>query len=167
MAQRNESHAYDLSLFETKKADVIAVKPNKKLEKAKQRKNKVQSLLNTVAFMFIAVMVISVMCTMISMRVQLIELEGSIRASEEEIVGLESKRIRLTDELAQKTSAKSVEEYARDTLGMQKAESSQIFYIQIEEGDKVIVPETNSDNIFDNAVSSIKSFFGQLAYLFE
>jgi cell division protein FtsL len=53
----------------------------------------------------------------------------------------EAENARLQSELQAKVSAKNVEEYAENVLGMQKIDSSQIKYIEIQTDDVVNIPE--------------------------
>ena len=64
-------------------------------------------------------------------------------------------------------STESVENYAQNTLGMQKMESYQIEYIQVESGDKVELAEEEAGSILESIGSAISNFFAQLTYLFE
>lgn len=53
----------------------------------------------------------------------------------------EAENVRLQSELDSKMSAKNVEDYAENVLGMQKIDSSQIQYIEIQTDDVVSIPE--------------------------
>ncbi|MBP3309226.1 MAG: hypothetical protein J6L05_00215 [Ruminococcus sp.] len=53
----------------------------------------------------------------------------------------EAENVRLQSKLESKISAKNVEDYAENVLGMQKIDSSQIEYIKIQTGDVVNIPE--------------------------
>lgn len=167
MAIQNGTEAYDLSLFETKPAKVVDLKPNKKLQKAKQQKMVMQSILNTAATLCVAAVVVSVLGLMITSRVRMTELDTVINTKEEDLVVLQSEKIRLMDELASKTSTEEVEEYAENVLGMQKVESSQIIYISAESGDKVEMADAGNASIIETIGSAITKFFKQLVYLFE
>ncbi|HBT64828.1 MAG TPA: hypothetical protein DEB10_09245 [Ruminococcaceae bacterium] len=94
-------------------------------------------------------------------------MDDKINTMEKRLTELQSEKIRLTDQLASKTSTKSVEEYAYNVLGMQKIESSQIEYIESENGDKAVVSKKTDSNVFETTLASIGNFFTQLAYLFE
>ena len=112
-------------------------------------------------------MAVTVLGMLIVSRVRLTEMDGKINKVEKQLVILQSEKIRLTDELARKTSTKSVEEYAYNTLGMQKIESSQIEYIASDNSDKAVVADESNTNVLEAAGSAIVKFFTQLAYLFE
>ena len=53
----------------------------------------------------------------------------------------EAENARLQSELQAQVSAKNVEEYAENVLGMQKIDSSQIKYIEIQTDDVVSIPQ--------------------------
>lgn len=167
MAVNRGTEAYDLSLFEERPAKVVKLKTNKKLQKEQQRKNAIQSLLNTAATLCVAAMVVTVLGMMIMSRVRLTELDDQINSLEKHVTQLQSEKVRLTDELASKTSTRSVEEYAYNVLGMQKIESSQIEYIESDNSDKAVVAEDKNTNVLEASWSGIVNFFTQLAYLFE
>ena len=167
MADNRGTEAYDLSLFEPKPAKIVELKPNKKLIKAQKKKAKIQSILNTMATLSVAALTVTVLGLMLASRIRMTELDSAINAREDQLVVLQSEETRLSDELARKVSAKSVEEYAQNTLGMQKIESYQVEYISVESGDKVELAAEDNGSILESIGSAISNFFAQLAYLFE
>lgn len=70
----------------------------------------------------------------------------------------EAENVRLQSELDSKMSAKNVEDYAENVLGMQKIDSSQIQYIEIQTDDVVNIPEQDESllaklkRLFDTCV---------------
>ena len=66
----------------------------------------------------------------------------------------EAENARLQSELESKLSAKNIEDYAENVLGMQKIDSSQIKYIKIKTGDVVNIPDQKK-----GIGANIKSFF--------
>ena len=66
----------------------------------------------------------------------------------------QAENIRLQTEVDNKMSAKNVEEYAENVLGMQKIDSSQIKYIKIHTDDVVNIPEQDP-----GFIGRIKNFF--------
>lgn len=67
----------------------------------------------------------------------------------------EAENVRLQSELESKMSAKNVEDYAENVLGMKKMDSSQIKYIKIQTDDVVNIPEQE------------KGFFAKVKGFFE
>lgn len=74
----------------------------------------------------------------------------------------EAENVRLQSELESQMSAKNVEDYAENVLGMRKIDSSQIEYIKIRTGDVVTIPE-KKQNIF----TRIKTFFDECVEYFR
>ena len=160
------SEAYDLSLFEPKEDKIIKLKPNKKLEKVQKRRLKVQSLLNTALTLFVAALLVTVIGSMITTRVQLTEQNKLISQKQQQLDELKSEYKQLNAELAAKTSAQSVDAYAQ-AHGMQKIESGQSEDFTVAGGDKVELPDEGSQSWWEKIGSSITNFFSQLAYLFN
>lgn len=165
-AHHQGSEAYDLSLFEPKEDKIIKLKPNKKLEKVQKRRLKLQSLLNTAVTLFIAAMLVTVIGSMITTRVQLTEQNKIISQKQKELEELESEYKQLSAELAAKTSAQSVDAYA-EKQGMQKVDPSQIQYITVDGGDKVELADDSTQSWWEKIGTAITNFFSQVAYLFS
>ena len=161
------SEAYDLSLFEPKQAKIVPLKPNKKQAKAQQRRSRIQSLLNTAVTLALAGLVITSLGMMVAGRVRITEMDAQITTQQEQLSNLQSEHVRLTSELAAKTSAQSVEDYAAGTLGMQKVDPGQIEYITVQAGDEVEVNEKVDQGLFASIGAAISNFFTELAYLFS
>ena len=68
----------------------------------------------------------------------------------------------LQSELESQMSAKNVEDYAENVLGMRKIDSSQIEYIKIRTGDVVTIPE-KKESIF----TRVKNFFDECVEYFR
>ena len=134
------SEAYDLSLFESRQSNIVALKPNKKQQKEQTRRARLQSVLNMAVAVFVAAAVIAVVGLMIASRVRLTEMNTEINNLQEELAALQSETITLKNELASQTSAESVEAYV-EAHGMQKTESYQMRYISVESGDRIERPE--------------------------
>lgn len=71
-----------------------------------------------------------------------------------ELIYAKAENVRLQTELESKISAKNVEEYAENVLGMKKIDPSQIKYIEIQTDDVVSIPEQD-----EGFVVKIKKFF--------
>lgn len=158
MPNKKSSSAYDLSLFEPRKATIVEIKPNKKLEKQKQQAESVKSVFNTLALLFISVFVAAFFGLNITSRVKLTEMDTEIMVCKEELVKLQSENVRLTDELVRETSNKNVEEYAREHLQMEKIKPHQIEYYTINDEDKIVVVE-EKPSFFDEILNKIKNIF--------
>ena len=71
-----------------------------------------------------------------------------------ELTYAKAENVRLQTELESKISAKNVEEYAENVLGMKKIDPSQIKYIEIQTDDVVSIPEQD-----EGFIVKIKKFF--------
>lgn len=138
---------------EPKQAKIVPLKPNKKQAKAQQRRSRIQSLLNTAVTLALAGLVITSLGMMVAGRVRITEMDAQITTQQEQLSNLQSEHVRLTSELAAKTSAQSVEDYATGTLGMQKVDPGQIEYITVQAGSFVC-----------SRISSKQTFFDRLPY---
>lgn len=74
----------------------------------------------------------------------------------------EAENVRLQAELESQLSAKNVEDYAENVLGMQRIDSSQIKYIKIQSGDVVNIPEQE-----EGLMAKIKGFFDSCVEYFR
>lgn len=74
----------------------------------------------------------------------------------------EAENVRLQSELESEMSAKNVEEYAENVLGMQKIDPSQIEFIKIQTGDVVKIPKQKK-SFFDK----VGDFFDKCAEYFK
>lgn len=145
----NGEYAYDLSLFESKKAKLVALKPNKKEQKRNGRHEKLQAFLNVAAVILVAVVILAVIGLRITYGVQLTELNSRISEAENRLSELQSEQVRLESELASQTSIANVNTYALEH-GMTLADSNQINYITVSGTDTVTV--ASSDDGFFAAI---------------
>lgn len=74
----------------------------------------------------------------------------------------QAENVRLQSELDSKMSAKNVEDYAENVLGMQKIDSSQIQYIEIQTDDVVNIPEQD-----ESLLAKLKRFFDNCVEYFR
>lgn len=137
-----QNTAYDLALFENKKAKLVALKPNKKEQKINHRRKKMQALMNVVTYVLIAAVVLAVIGLLITSNAKLTELNSEIAESKTRLSELQSEQIRLESELAGKTSIANVNEFAREN-GMTVADSNQVCYISVDGADTVTVATRN------------------------
>ena len=86
---------------------------------------------------------------------------NKVSTLQEKLDSVAAENVRLQSELDGKMSAKSIEEYAK-SLGMEKIDSTQIKYIQIQTGDVVTIPEQKK-----GIMAKIKSFFDKCVEYFR
>lgn len=158
---------YDLSLFEERKKAKSSAEKDPREIRAEARRKKWQRAINAGATVFLAVLVLSVFVMMLSSRAKLTELDGEISEKQEELHKLEEDYKSLSNDLAAKTTASSVEEYASEKLHMQAADASQIEYVTVGDGDSGSATGATGDSWLQGAAAAISNFFSQIAYLFS
>ena len=158
MMEQNSSQAYDLSLFEPRKARVTNIAPNKKQVKANRKRARVQAVLNTVAIFFVATVIICAVGMLIVSQVQLTEMNKTVTELENELAILESEGKTLSHNLVAQTSNEQVEEYAK-SHGMQQIESVQIDYFSVDNQDVAKVP-VEETSWWEDLWEDITHFFG-------
>lgn len=136
MAVINE--AYDLELFRPREPQLQTLTGDHKVKKDKQRRSRRQSVMTTVFYLMLGVVLMAVIGYFITGRVRLTEMNKTLADSQAQLKVLQSERVRLEAELAAKTSAEQVDQYALEN-GMAPVESSQIYYIATADGDRVTV----------------------------
>lgn len=87
---------------------------------------------------------------------------SKVAALNEELIYIKAENVRLQAELESKISAKNVEDYAENVLGMKKIDTSQIKYIEIQTDDVVSIPEQD-----DGLIAKIKKFFDRCVEYFR
>ena len=152
------SEAYDLSLFESRKSNIVALKPNKKQQKEQRRRARFQAVLNAAVIMFVATAVVTVIGLLIAGRVRLTEMNTEINALRDELNSLQSETITLKNELAAEMSAESVEAYVLAN-GMQKTENYQMRYISVDSGDRIEKPQENEKNWYASLSEWVADLF--------
>ncbi len=145
---KGSSEAYDLSLFETKEPQLHAVKSPQREAMREQKRERAQKRKQHAAVALVVAAVAVLMILMVVSRIQLTELNGRIAEAQDQLAILQSENSRLSNELAAKTSAESVDAYA-EANGMSAAESYQIEYITVDGGDQVAVSEDGTSSVFD------------------
>ncbi len=87
---------------------------------------------------------------------------NELSAKTSELTLMEAENVRLQSELESRMTAKNVEDYAENVLGMQKITPSQIEYIKIQTDDVVKIPESEK-----SPITKIKEFFRRCVDYFK
>ena len=87
---------------------------------------------------------------------------NQVASKTNELSHAEAENIRLQSELESRMTARNVEDYAENVLGLQKIHSSQIKYIKIQTTDVVNIPEQNQ-----GIVGKVKGFFKKCVEYFR
>lgn len=158
VSKMNLAYKYDLNKYRNltveehneSKRDNITIK-HKNVDK-----------ISTIKIIFIAIVVFFILGSVIYSKVQLSAVYSEINSQKVELASLESENARLKAEIEAHTSLKNIEEYA-ESIGLEKLNKAQIWYIDIRNEDVVIIPEESA-----NTFVRIKKFFDSvLEYLFE
>ena len=87
---------------------------------------------------------------------------NKVTSCNQQLNAVEAENVRLQSELDSRMSAKNVEDYAVNELHMQKIDSSQIKYIEIQTGDVVNIPQQD-----ENLWTKISDFFDSCVEYFR
>ena len=169
MAYKNENTAYDLSLFEST-AVPLKKEPEKKKSNNQKAKNNVVKMTDeqiysvrrrkhnplkiAVGVLFGAV-VTFVIATIIQGQVQLTELSKEIASANKELSIQQSIYTEMQMKANATLSPSVIDEYAVNKLGMTKAINSQKEFVNLSEGDKAEITQTQNDNIFTTIANAI------------
>ena len=104
--------------------------------------------------MIIAILVMNTKCDTLMTEIATVQNDIDIAHGE---------NVRLNAELSSMVATDKIEDYAVNVLGMVKAESYQINYIDLSEGDEIVVSGDKTVNDEDSKESEIKTLF---AYIF-
>ncbi len=188
MANYRSSAAYDLSLFEpqvieqpkkvqksntqtpVKKAQP---KTQTKISKTVEKNGMSQTVerkaasvkVNRLAKQLMVCFVAGCLCFLglLVMESKINALDKQISSIENQIDIQEGEAVRLNAELSSKISSDKIENYAENVLGMVKAESYQISYINLSEGDEIVVSGDKTVGGQEDISKKIKQLF---AYIF-
>lgn len=100
-------------------------------------------------------------------KVECDSLTREINNLEEQIIIEEAESVRLKSELAAMVSTEKIEYYAEEVLGMVKAESNQITYIDLSEGDKIVVSGDKVPGEESKVVKALNSLVASLVNAVE
>lgn len=162
----SQHEKYDLSSFETKRKPNTAV-TDPKAVKEQARRVRWQRLINASAVVMVVMLVLSTFVLMLTGRAQLTELEKEIGKKQQTLHEMQEDYKSLSNDLASKTSAQQVEEWAQTHLNMQAIESSQVEYVTVDGGDRGEVTEDTTGNWVQDMAADISKFFARIAYLFS
>lgn len=154
MAQR----AYDLSMYEKKAPTVVALKENKKMQRAQTRQGRIQTAVNAVVTGAAVLALLVVFLLMINSGVRMTQINNEINALENEIGILQSENVRLKGEIAAIASPESVETYAKAN-GMTKVESHQVRYFSVDDSDSAEIPTDANENFLVSLWETVVGIF--------
>ena len=166
MAYENNA-AYELNMFrdntaprmpnenkteKNKRDNKVITLPQEALIKIRRRKhNPFKLLLGSVA----AAVIVIIIGAIIVGQVQLTEVNQQIINAEETLRNTQSEYTQNRMALQSRLSTAEIEKYARDKLGMSKAENVQKEYVSLSEGDKAEIYENANRNFFQKIIDAI------------
>ena len=139
--EKDRSEAYDLSLFEPKRQELPASGQKNNVIKLtqeqldKSRRVKIQPLHALATFLSMAV-VVGIVGSVVYGQAQLNELTDQINTAQTELSEAQSTYTQLKMKSDSRLSLDTVEEYAKDTLGMRRISQEQVVCISLSSGDK-------------------------------
>ncbi len=184
------TEAYDFSLFEPqvieqpKKQNRNVEQPKRKaapVKKAAPKKANVATVIDSYQYeverdaqkVAIPTAVKKIMCfcaVCFSMMVALLVIQtkndtlmNEISSVQKDIEIAQGENVRLNAELSSMIASDKIEDYAENVLGMVKAESYQISYIDLSEGDEIVVSGDKTLEDTDSVSGKLKTLF---AYIF-
>ncbi|MCI9273237.1 MAG: hypothetical protein HFE39_04675 [Clostridiales bacterium] len=161
----NKNTAYDFSLFEpsvkelqdSKKKDNIIKISEEQLQHNRRKKYNPLTVLVSV---FCSFVVLAVVGTMVYSQARLTELTAQITAASKSLDEQQSMNIQLSMKLENEYSLRTVEDYAKNELGMKTTEAHQIDYISLSEGDRAEIRQNVKErNLLDKIGDTISDLF--------
>lgn len=178
MAGYTGSEAYDFSLFEPQVIEKPKTTQKKQApEPKKDNSVKIRGMNQTVkrqsqhatvnpavvnALLFCLIGCVCLVATLM-LEARSNELSKQISSIENQISIAHGESVSLNAQLSSRVSTDKIETYAEEVLGMVKAESYQISYIDLSEGDKVVVSGDKTVESKNSTEQKIKELF---AYIF-
>lgn len=167
MAYENRSAAYNLETFsdnaakklpkkkqktEQQKKTKVVTLPQEALVKIRRRKhNPFKLFVGTVA----SVAITAIVGAIIIGQVQLTELNQQIITAEAELKNAQSTYTQRQMSLQADFTTNDIEKFARENLGMSKAENAQKEFVSLSQGDKAEISEEANQNFFQRIINAI------------
>ncbi len=165
-------NSYDFSLFETHydntvravepevetrpRKKVVAFPKERRKLNAKPKRRPMGILMTVVSFAIF----MGLCAGMVLSQQQLAELTDQVNIAAEELTQKESIEVQLKMEAARRMSGAEVETYARDNLGMNKLQNSQITYLSVGTEDAgVVLQNPKEESALDWLINRVKELF--------
>ncbi len=182
------TEAYDFSLFEPqvieepKKQNKVERQPkrnNAPVRKVATRTSEVTKVINNFQYeaernaksvaiptvvkkiMAFSAVCVSLMVVLLFMQTKNDNLAAEITTLQKDMEIAQGENVRLNAELSSMVASDRIEEYAENELGMVKAESHQIYYIDLSDGDEIVV--SGEKTLEGKEENKLKALF---AYIF-
>ena len=117
-------------------------------KKAKARPEPSMGAAAKVAWGILLVIALTLMGSLIYGKVEISRLYSERAGLEKQLGTLQNENISMQSEIAERMNMTKVEEYARDDLGLQKLDKSQIEYIEVQTPSVAEVKEEGEEDVF-------------------
>jgi len=164
----NGNVAYDLSRFDRRRIVREAVELERLEEQEMKKPVRAPMPKAKISYMTILsyIAVSAIAAVMLMSFVNLLELTDQTAKKKEELVVLQNENIRLNAEMEKRYSLGDIESYATNTLGMIKADRSQVEYIELDSPDTItMMSPADNDNKAHSISGLVKSLNAALANL--
>lgn len=157
MPERDSVYRYNADVYSTKPAEkpeslpshgTPAKRPQITMKRTEARSGSVFTII------LVSALAVVLLGTVIYSLNRRNTMYSKVSALNNELNLAEAENVRLQSELESKMSAKNIEDYAENVLGMKKIDASQIKYIEIQTDDVISIPEQN-----ESILGKVKSFF--------
>lgn len=162
MAQSNTAYDFDQLEQHYATAGSPRVKQPPELRVVKSREKQDHSAFWKSAATF--VLLLGVVCAILYNNVQLTELTSQIEQTQANLESLQNDYRLMQVEIESKTSMRTVQEIAETQLGMAKTESYQVQYINLGEGDRVVLARAHEPKLNDQIRHAWRSLLEYLGF---
>ena len=165
MSDNRTASVYDFSYFEPQ----VQAEPELRREERRERpQEKRATEYSAFSPTFIKIMVcfvvgVIMIACLVAMRSKCDSLNSQIEEANRTLSISKSENVRLNAELNSMIAVEKIEDYAENVLGMTKIEAYQVTYIDLSEGDEVVV---SGDKTLDNSDSLANKLQELFAYMF-
>lgn len=138
---------YEETVQEHSEKENEAVREEEK-KKAKVRPQPAMSVKAKVAWGILLIIAITLMGSLIYGKVEISRLYNEKSGLEKQLTQLQNENVSMQSEIAERMNMTKVEEYARNDLGLQKLDKSQIEYIEVDTPSVAEVKKDKEEDIF-------------------
>lgn len=160
MARSNLAYDFDKLERHYAAAGVSRIKQPPELHVVESRNEQSKGSVLRAAAVF--VMVLAIISSILYNNMLLTELTSQIETTEQQLETLKNENRLMQVELESKTSLRTVQQIAENKLGMARAEDYQIEYIDLGDGDRVMLAKAPQLNLADHIQ---KAYHSVLEYL--
>ncbi|WP_295151759.1 septum formation initiator family protein [uncultured Ruminococcus sp.] len=126
--------------------------------KTKVRTQPAMSIKSRVAWGILLSIAISLMGSLIYGKVEISRLYNEKSGLEKQLTRLQNENVSMQSEIAERMNMTKVEEYARNDLGLQKLDKSQIEYIEVDSPSVAEVKSDSEEGVFVRIKHWLNSF---------